>query len=57
MATIAPKRMAKVVVLIPPPVDPGDAPMKIRMTMKNWVACRSAFTSRVLAPAERGVTA
>lgn len=31
----------KVVVLIPPPVEPGDAPMNIRMITKKRVACLS----------------
>ena len=56
IAITAPIKIVKVVVLIPPPVEPGDAPMNIRMMMKNCVACRSEAISSVLAPAVLGVT-
>ena len=45
-----------VVVLIPPPVDPGDAPMNIRNIIKNITGCPKLLKSTVLNPAVRQVT-
>ncbi|MNG03990.1 hypothetical protein D3C84_870940 [compost metagenome] len=56
IAMTAPISVVNVVVLMPPPVEPGDAPINIRMTMKKIVACRMTPISIVLAPAVRGVT-
>ena len=49
--------MARVVVLIPPPVDFGEAPTHIRKNSKRVVGKRSEAVSTVLNPAVRGVTA
>ncbi|OIP90054.1 MAG: hypothetical protein AUK26_10315 [Syntrophaceae bacterium CG2_30_58_14] len=46
---------AKLVVLIPPPVEPGDAPMNMRMIMTRTVGLVSRPMSTVLNPAVRGV--
>ena len=45
-----------VVVLIPPPVDPGDAPMNIRILIMNRVLDLREDVSIVLNPAVRAVT-
>ena len=47
--------MANVVVLIPPPVDPGEAPMNIRMMKKVNVTLEKAEMFNVLNPAVRVV--
>ncbi|MNN40964.1 hypothetical protein D3C81_1550560 [compost metagenome] len=52
----APIRIVNVVVLIPPPVELGEAPINIKMIIKNCVACRRAPISREFAPAVLGVT-
>ena len=46
---------AKVVVLIPPPQDAGEAPMNIRMIRKKRDAFDSDPISTVLNPAVRAV--
>jgi hypothetical protein len=46
----------KVVVLIPPPVDPGEAPTNIRNIMKIRIGCPKRVKSTVLYPAVRHVT-
>jgi hypothetical protein len=52
----ATRTVPKVVVLIPPPVPPGDAPTNIRrMKTKSVTWCRDPISS-VLNPAVRGVT-
>ncbi|MNT91800.1 hypothetical protein D3C72_2329570 [compost metagenome] len=56
MEKTAPTSIVNVVVLIPPPVELGDAPINISMIIKNCDACRSAPISRELAPAVLGVT-
>ena len=45
------KAVAKVVVLIPPPVDPGDAPINISEMSKNWDASVIELIFIVLNPA------
>src|SRR5690606_17964918 len=45
-------RIAAVVVLIPPPVDPGDAPINIKTKKRNWVGAVSKSTDTVLNPAD-----
>ncbi len=45
----------KLVVLIPPPVEPGEAPMNMRMIMTRIVGLVSWPMSTVLNPAVRGV--
>lgn len=45
-----------VLVLIPPPVEPGEAPINIRMIMKNWEAGSIRAMSMVLNPAVRVTT-
>lgn len=47
---------AKVVVLIPPPVDPGDAPMNINKQIKYKVVGPSCDISTELKPAVLAVT-
>jgi hypothetical protein len=47
---------ANVLVLIPPPVEPGEAPTHIRNIMTNNAGSVSAEISTVLNPAVRGVT-
>lgn len=49
--------IAKVVVLIPPPVDPGEAPIHISKMTNNSDGMAMAEKSTVLKPAVRGVTA
>src|SRR5690554_6020280 len=46
---------AKVVVLMPPPVEPGDEPIHIIATMTSNVLNESVDTSTLAKPAERGV--
>ncbi|MNL49196.1 hypothetical protein D3C87_1721110 [compost metagenome] len=53
MANMAPIRTANTVTLMPPPVEPGAAPMNIRMINKNWVECSISVTFKVLTPPER----
>ncbi len=48
-------RSVKLVVLIPPPVDPGEAPMNIRIIMTRIVVLARLPMSTVLKPAVRGV--
>ena len=45
---------AKLVVLIPPPVEPGEAPMNMRMIITRTVGLVSRPMSTVLNPAVRG---
>ena len=45
-----------VVVLIPPPVDAGDAPINIKITIKNKVLSLNKVKSIVLYPAVLSVT-
>jgi len=49
-------RTAKVVVLIPPPVEPGEAPININITVINTEAELYKLISIVLNPAVRAVT-
>jgi len=49
-------RRAKLVVLIPPPVEPGEAPINIRIIMTRIVALVNWPISTVLKPAVRGTT-
>src|SRR5690554_6213417 len=49
--------MAKVLVLIPPPVEAGDAPIHISRNNSMMVEKLSALVSTVLKPAVRGVVA
>src|SRR4030042_5424592 len=49
-------RRAALVVLTPPPVDPGEAPLNMRTTRRRIVGFASAPISTVLNPAVRGVT-
>src|SRR5690606_17800182 len=56
MLNILRKEIAKVVVLIPPPFDPGEAPTHIK---KNMITIEGDFNPSMLTvekPAERGVT-
>ena len=48
-------RSVKLVVLIPPPVEPGEAPMNMRIIMTRIVGLVSWPMSTVLNPAVRGV--
>ncbi|OQA75189.1 MAG: hypothetical protein BWY32_03381 [bacterium ADurb.Bin243] len=50
------KRMAVVVVLIPPPVPPGEAPMNINIMHTKIEGSRSLPLSIVLKPAVLKVT-
>jgi len=50
-------KMLKVVVLIPPPVPPGDAPINIKTITKKSVVAESPLMDKVLNPAVLGVTA
>ena len=52
-ARVEAKSTAKVVVLTPPPVDVGDAPINIMPIMKNKVALFKDAKSMVLKPAVR----
>ncbi len=45
------RMIAKVVVFIPPPVPPGDAPMNIRIIMRNMEFSLIWERSKVLKPA------
>ena len=47
----------KLVVLIPPPVEPGEAPINIRIITTSRVELVNAPISTVLKPAVRGTTA
>lgn len=49
-------KIAKVDVLMPPPVDPGEAPINIRMMITVRVTRERDAISSVLKPAVRGVT-
>ena len=49
-------KIAKVDVLIPPPVEPGEAPININMMIIVRVTCEKDAISSVLKPAVRGVT-
>ena len=49
------KIIAKVVVFIPPPVEPGDAPKNIKMMIKNNEASCNAPVSIKVYPAVREV--
>ncbi|MNP86201.1 hypothetical protein D3C76_1862920 [compost metagenome] len=53
MAYTAPIMIRNVVVLMPPPVEPGEAPINISNMKKNCVACRISVISMVLVPEER----
>ena len=55
LTIISPSR-AKLDVLIPPPVDPGEAPMNIRIIISRMVGLAKAAMSTVLNPQVRGVT-
>jgi hypothetical protein len=50
------KRIARLVVLTPPPQEPGEAPMNIKITKIKSVASLSCQKSTVLKPAVRAVT-
>ncbi len=54
--TIAAPRTAKVVVFIPPPVDPGEAPTNIRKTMNIKEGTAIFPIGKVLNPAVLAVT-
>jgi len=47
----------KVTVFIPPPVDPGEAPINIKIIIKKSVGVASLPMGKVLNPAVLGVTA
>ena len=49
-------RTARVVVLIPPAVDPGLPPTSMRRIIRNWPDSRMEERSAVLKPAVRVVT-
>jgi len=49
-------RIPAVVVFIPPPVEPGDAPINIRIMKKRAVGMEIAAVSKVLNPAVLVVT-
>lgn len=49
--------IAKVLVLIPPPVDPGEAPIHMRIEITRMLEIWSALMSIELNPAVRGVVA
>ncbi len=49
--------VASGVVLMPPPVEPCDAPMNIRIAMKNSVESLREAISTVIKPAVQVVTA
>ena len=49
-------RIKNVVVLIPPPVEPGEAPINIKVLSKNKVLGLSADIFTVLNPAVLAVT-
>lgn len=49
--------MVNVVVLIPPPVDKGEAPIHMRNMVKAMVGVVSESIATLLNPAVRGVTA
>jgi hypothetical protein len=48
-------KMENVLVFIPPPVEPGDAPMNMRIRIMNKEALHKLFISTVLNPAVLGV--
>ncbi|MNH26162.1 hypothetical protein D3C79_861950 [compost metagenome] len=50
-------KTAKVVILIPPAVDPDPAPINIKRIIKNNVECVKSPIASVLEPAVLGVTA
>ena len=50
------KRRAVLVVLTPPPVEPGEAPMNMKMRIIRMVSLARAPMSTVLNPAVRGTT-
>ncbi|MCY1461967.1 hypothetical protein D9M71_796880 [compost metagenome] len=50
-------KTAKVVILIPPAVDPEPAPINMKRIIKNNVECVKSPIASVLEPAVRGVTA
>ncbi len=50
------KRRAALVVFTPPPVDPGEAPINMRMMRIRIVSLAKSPISTVLNPAVRGVT-
>ena len=56
MAHAAPTRTPIVHVFIPPPVEPGDAPINISSITNTSVATLKSPTGRVLKPAVLGVT-
>jgi hypothetical protein len=49
------KRRAVLVVFIPPPAEPGEAPMNMRIIIKRMVSLVSCPISTVLKPAVLGV--
>ncbi len=50
------KRREALVVLTPPPVEPGEAPINIRIIVKRIVSLARRPISTVLKPAVRGTT-
>lgn len=56
IAPILAQSIPRVVVLIPPPVDPGDAPINISIIIISIDELLSAAKSTVLNPLERAVT-
>jgi len=50
------KRIVRLVVLTPPPQEPGEAPMNMRITKINRVALLSCQKFTVLNPAVLAVT-
>ena len=53
--TIEQSAKAKVVVLMPPPVEPGDAPIHMMPMMNTMVALLQQLMSDTLKPAVRAV--
>lgn len=48
---------ARVVVFMPPAVEPGEPPISIKMVIRDWPVSLIAVRSAVLKPAVLGVTA
>ena len=55
-ALLKASKTPRLLVLMPPPVEPGDAPMNMNIIVPKRVILFMALKSRVLNPAVRGVT-
>ncbi|MNI74197.1 hypothetical protein D3C73_1302670 [compost metagenome] len=56
MEYIAPSSTANTVTLIPPPVEPGAAPMNMSIISKNWVEFSMSAMLSVLTPPDLELT-